>query len=365
MGNEKLKRIQSIDALRGFDMLLIVFMDRFFIGLNKGANNSLTSSLANQFDHPEWFGSTFYDIVMPLFLFLVGAVIPYSLSKQKAQSESLKPIYLKLVKRFIILFILGWVVQGNLLSINIDKFVFFSNTLQAIAVGYLFSSLIYLHLNVKGQLIAFASCLALYILILTTLNVPGIGAGILEPDKNFALYFDHLIFGDFHDGKQYTWLLSGFGFSATTISGMFAGQLIKSKLPRIKIAQYLIIIGIVSIFLGLLLNIWHPIIKKIWTSSFVLTSSGACFLLMALFYWIIDVKNKTKWTLPLRIIGMNAITAYLLSHVFDFSNIAARVLYGLKPFVGDYYQLVLSTGGFLLLYLLLWYMHKNKTFIKV
>lgn len=365
MATSKQERIQSIDALRGFDMLLIIFMDKFFIDLDKGVNSNFTHSLAKQFDHPEWLGSTFYDIVMPLFLFLVGAVIPFSLSNRKTQSESLKPVYVKLIKRFIILFVLGWVVQGNLLSLNINNFVFFSNTLQAIAVGYLVSSIAYLHLNIKGQIIAFGSFLLIYILILTTLNVPGIGAGILEPNKNFALYFDHLVFGNYHDGKQYTWLLSGFGFAATTMSGMFAGQLIKSKLPRAKITRYLVIIGIVSLLLGLILNIWHPIIKKLWTSSFVLTSTGVCFLLIALFYWIIDVKNKVNWTFPLRIIGMNAITAYVLSHIFNFSGIVAYVLYGLEPIVGNYYQLILSISGFLMLYLLLWYMYKNKTFIRI
>jgi predicted acyltransferase len=113
------------------------------------------------------------------------------------------------------------------------------------------------------------------------------------------------------------------------------------------------------------LGIWHPIIKKLWTSSFVLASSGVCFLLLSLFYWIIDVNGKVKWAFPLKVIGMNAIVAYMLSHVFNFHLIAEMVLYGLKQFVGDFNYLVLTIGGFGILYLILWYMFKNKTFIKV
>ena len=188
---------------------------------------------------------------------------------------------------------------------------------------------------------------------------------MIQPDVNFALYFDRLILGIFDDGTQYTWLLSGLGFTATTLSGLFAGELIKSKLPRKKVAQYLVVFGVVGIVLGVVWGIWHPIVKKLWTSSFVLASSGVCYLLLALFYWIIDIKGKVTWALPLKIIGMNAITAYVLSHVISFPKIASFLLFGLEQYVGTYYGALTTIGGFGLLYLLLWYMYKNKTFIKI
>ncbi len=358
-------RIASIDALRGFDMLFIIFLDHFFSALNVGVGSPFTQSLAKQFDHPEWFGSTIYDIVMPLFLFIVGAAIPFSLSRQKQQDSGLSAIYLKLIRRFVILFILGWIVQGHLLEFNIETFSIFSNTLQAIAVGYLFSAIAFIHFNRKVRLWIFASSLIVYILLLTIPYVPGAGRGVLLPGSSFAWYVDQIVFGQFQDGTQYTWLISGLGFIATTLTGVFAGELIKSDLPRKKVALYLLICGIAGVLLGLLLGIWHPIIKKLWTSSFVLASSGVCFLLLSFFYWIIDVKGKVKWAFPLRVIGMNAIVAYVLSHVFNFHLIAEQVLYGLKQFVGNFNYLLLTIGGFGILYLILWYMHKNKTFIKV
>lgn len=361
----KAQRILSIDALRGFDMLLIIFADRFFNSLNRGVESSFTVFLAEQFDHPEWLGSTFYDIIMPLFLFLVGAAIPFSLSKRMQTSTNITSIYGKLIKRFVILFILGWIVQGNLLALDLEQFQVFSNTLQAIAVGYVFSCVAYIHLNQKWRYAAFVSCLIVYALLLTITDIPDVGRSVLLPDRNFAIYIDRLVFGRFDDGGQYTWLLTGFGFIATTLSGVFAGELIKSKLPRERVALYLFVAGIVGLTLGLIWGIWHPIVKKIWTSSFVLASSGVCFILMALFYWIIDVKGSVKWSFPLKVIGINAITAYVLSHVIDFTQVADFLLYGLEQYTGVYYDVIIATAGFLHLYLILWYMYKNKTFIKV
>lgn len=358
-------RIASIDALRGFDMLIIIFLDHFFNALNVGIKSPFTQALAKQFDHPEWFGSTFYDIVMPLFLFIVGAAIPYSLSTKKIQESRKSLIYLRLFRRFVILFFLGWIVQGHLLEFNIDTFSIFSNTLQAIAVGYLFSAIAYIHFSRKIRLMIFASSLLTYILLLTIPYVPGIGRGVLLPGSSFAWYVDQVVFGKFQDGTQYTWLISGLGFIATTLSGVFAGELIKSELPRKKVALYLFLIGIAGVLAGSILGIWHPIIKKLWTSSFVLASSGVCFLLLSLFYWIIDVKGKVRWSFPIRVIGMNAIVAYVLSHVFNFHLIAEQVLYGMKQFAGDFNYLLLTIGGFAILYMILWYLYKNKTFIRV
>lgn len=359
------RRIASIDALRGFDMLFIIFIDHFFSALNVGVRSPFTEALAKQFDHPEWLGSTIYDIVMPLFLFIVGAAIPFSLSKRQQQNTSVMALYVKLLRRFVILFFLGWIVQGHLLDFDITTFTVFSNTLQAIAVGYLFSSIAYIHFNKNQRIMIFISCLVIYLLLLTLPNVPGVGRGVLLPESSFAWYVDQLIFGDLQDGTQYTWLLSSFGFIATTLSGVFAGELIKSQLPRRKVAFYLLVIGVGGVAAGLLLGLWHPIIKKLWTNSFVLASSGVCFVLMSLFYWIIDVKGKVRWAFPLKIIGMNALVAYVLSHVFNFHIIAEMVLFGLKKYVGDFNYLILTIGGFGILYLILWYMYKNKTFVKV
>lgn len=364
-GVQKKERIMSIDVLRGFDMLMIIFADSFFKNLHKGADTAFTGFLASQFRHPEWFGFHFYDIIMPLFLFVVGAVIPYSVGSRTKDSVDNTRFYRHLARRFVILFILGWIVQGKLLYLDIDEFRIFSNTLQAIAVGYVFSVLAYLYLSKKGRYILFAGCLLLYAALLVFPSVPGTGRSMLLPDQNFAIYVDRLVFGRFDDGTQYSWLITGLGFTATTLSGLFAGEVIRSGHGNMEKLKRLLLLGAGGVILGLLWSIWHPIVKKIWTSSFVLFSSGLCFLLLALFFYIVDMKKKRKWAFFLQVIGMNAITAYVLSHVISFHSIADQVLFGFEQFFGGYYAALTSLGGFGILYALLWYMYRNGTFIKI
>ena len=186
-------RIRSIDILRGFDMLMIVLADQFFSKLNKGVNSDFTAALARQFSHPEWLGFRFYDIIMPLFLFVVGAVIPFSVSKYTQNSTSRKPLFLKLLRRFFLLFLLGWIVQGNLLDFNLSTFKIFSNTLQAIAVGYVFTTIAYVYLKPIQRQLLFVGFLLVYALLLTLPTIPGIGRSTLIPDANFApVSYTHL-----------------------------------------------------------------------------------------------------------------------------------------------------------------------------
>ena len=359
------ERIMSVDALRGFDMLMIIYAGRFFRGLNQGADIPFTQFLAKQFSHPEWFGFHYWDIIMPLFLFVVGAVIPFSMNKRLDKDPSKPRLYRHLIRRFIILFILGWIVQGRLLNLDINEFRVFCNTLQAIAVGYITASVAYLHLSKNGRYLLFAACLIVYAILITVPQVPGVGRSMLLADQNFALYVDRLIMGRFEDGTQYTWILSGFGFTATVLSGLFAGEIIRSNMKREKVALYLLFYGLAGIALGLIWGIWHPIVKKLWTSSFVLFSSGLCFVLLALFYWLIDVKGYRKWAFFLKVIGMNAIFAYVVSNTINLPAISENLLFGLEQYVGDYYYLVTATGGFIILYLVLLYFYRNRTFIKV
>ena len=177
-------RLLSIDVLRGFDMLIIIFADRFFYHFHEASQTEISGFFATQFEHPEWFGFHFYDIVMPLFLFVVGIVIPFSMQRRVEEIGNKSKLYPHIIRRFVILFILGWIVQGNLLHLDIHKFQIFSNTLQAIAVGYLFTCVAYIHFSKKSRYIIFAACLLIYTLLLEFTNVPGIGNSELLPDKN-------------------------------------------------------------------------------------------------------------------------------------------------------------------------------------
>jgi predicted acyltransferase len=352
-------RIQSIDALRGLDMLAIIFADNFFRSLNKAFDNPLTQGMAEQFQHASWIGFRVYDMVMPLFLFLVGAVIPFSLSKYTNKTSNGKKVYYRIIKRFIILFILGWIVQGNLLHWDLSKFKIFSNTLQAIAMGYLFSSIFYLNFKTKYLYLIFGTCITIYALALGLFN------NDLQPDNNLAIIIDKYLFGTFEDNTKYTWALSSINFTATVLSGLFAGLILKSKNSDFNKLKKLVLLGVGFIIGGLIFNQIQPSIKIIWTSAFVFISSGISYLLLALFFWLIDIKKFRKWSFWLKVIGMNAIFAYVTSHVIYYRGISHKLLFGLKQHIGDFYDLINCIGGFLILYFILWYMYKNKSFIKI
>ena len=129
-------RLASLDILRGFDLFLLVFFQPVFVALGQRLNFPWLNDILYQFDHESWIGFRFWDLVMPLFLFMTGASMPFSFSKFK-NAPNKWHIYRKIIKRFVLLFIFGMIVQGNLLGLNPDSLYLYSNTLQAIATGYL------------------------------------------------------------------------------------------------------------------------------------------------------------------------------------------------------------------------------------
>lgn len=373
---EKPARLGSLDALRGFDMFWIIGGEVVFTALAKASNNSFLNAIAVQMDHVEWEGFRFYDLIMPLFLFMVGMAIPFSLSKRLASGESHKHIYLHTLKRAVILFLLGMVCQCNLLALDPSKLFIIHDTLQSIAIGYLFSVIIYTRLNLKFQLILTSGLLLLYWAILQFVAVPGYEAGLMTPEINIAKYVEHLVFGRFDDAPSaYTWFLGSLGFVATVMTGVFASTIIRSEHIKIKWLNSpnklmhktyaLVAAGLALVVAGQLANIGFPIIKHIWNPSFVLFSSGLSFLLMALFYYIIDVKGYQRWAFWLKVIGMNSIFIYMAVHLVNFNDIAQNLVFGFKQFLNEYYPVFKSIVRLAIEYGILYYLYKKGTFIKV
>lgn len=361
------ERVVSVDALRGFDMFWIIGGEGVVMGLDKVFHNNISKFLYNQMNHVEWFGFRFYDIIMPLFMFLVGISMVYSYRKRLKAEPSDKKLWMHTIKRIIILWILGMVVQGNLLSYDINEFQFYSNTLQAIASGYLIATIIVLYLPVIQQIIATVGLLVLYWGIMVLIPVNGHPAGFITPFSNVAQFVDALILGGFDDGYDYTWIISSINFGATTMLGVFTGYMLQSGVSQMKKLRNFVLFGIALIALALLMDCFHPIIKKLWTSSFVLFSGGVCVLLLGLFYLLIDVwkvRIGTKWMI---VIGSNAIFAYVVSHVFgeQLRGMATVLIGGLKPYIGNWDESLTFAGGVLILYAVLRYMYNNKIFIKI
>jgi predicted acyltransferase len=361
------ERLVSLDALRGFDMFWIMGGHPIFLGLDNVFHNRITGFIKQQFDHVEWFGFNFWDIIMPLFLFLCGVSMVYSLKKRLSNGNTKRRIWMHTIKRVFILWLLGMIVQGKLLMYDPDKLELYSNTLQAIASGYLIATVFMLYLPIKYQVAATALLMIAFWAILVWIPVNGTTSGAYTQWGNVAYHFDRKVLGMFHDGQDYTWIISSLNFGATTMLGVFTGYILQSQNLQMVKFRNLVVFGVALVAAGLLLDQWHPIIKKIWTSSFVLYAGGISVLMLAAFYLVIDIYKirwGTKWMV---IIGSNAILAYVAWHLFEpaFTSVSGVFVEGLKRFIGNWYQTVLYFGSFMVLFLILKFMYDRKTFIKI
>lgn len=361
------QRLLSIDVLRGFDMFFLVgvgdILRRFFGGFETEALDPVMYQLS----HADWIGFTAWDIIMPLFLFTSGLSMPFSFGKFREQGHSKAQLYRKILKRFFLLFLLGWIAQGNLLDLSPDRFHIYCNTLHAIAFGYLITALIILNIKKTSlQIAAGCSLVVVYWLLLTFIPVPGYGSGVFTPEGNLAIYIDHALLGRFDDGTQYTWVLSSLGFGATVFSGYCAGILMKNNSVPEKRLQYLVIVGVALIAGGLLWSLQMPIIKKIWSCSMILLSSGICFLLLAITYQITD-----RWQIQsglvqvFRVLGLNSIAAYMLHSIFGLDSISRLLLRGFEQYTGTFFPFIVALGEFCILYFIILHMYKHKIFLKV
>jgi predicted acyltransferase len=365
--NTASERLAAIDVLRGFDMFFLVgagdVLRRFFGAFGSDSLNGVL----HQLDHVDWIGFSAWDIIMPLFLFTSGLSMPFSFSKFMRQGYTKRNLYLKIFKRFALLFLLGWIAQGRLLDLSLDTFHVYCNTLHAIAFGYLITALIVLNVHsLKAQLASGAALLAAYWACMTFIPVPGFGSGVLTPEGNLAIHIDHAVFGRFDDGGQYTWMLTGLSFAATVISGYFAGYVLKRNISQDRKLKLLTLAGVALMAGGLLWGLQMPIIKKIWSCSMVLFSSGICYLLLALSCLLTDKLKLTGWWVTgLRIFGLNSITAYMLHMTFGLGGVSRALFHGFEQYTGAFYPFVLALGEFGILWFILRHMYKHKIFLKV
>jgi predicted acyltransferase len=364
-GGVKAERLLSVDALRGFDMFWIMGGEVIFKSLDLIFSNRTTGFIVTQLDHVEWLGFRFYDIIMPLFVWLAGVSMPFSFASRLVKDPSKSALWPHIFKRFIILWILGMMVQGNLLTYDVENIRFYSNTLQAIAAGYLLASIFALYLSIRAQVIATIGLMMIFWLVMAVVPVPGFGANLYEPHLNIALYIDKLLLGKFQDGTTYTWILSSLNFGATAMLGVFAGYILKSENSKKRKFWLLAITGAGMIILGKLWHPAHPIIKHIWTGSFVLFAGGICYLMMAFFFLTVDMIPGNRWARPFIIIGSNAILAYTAWHLFDFGLISDVFTAGFEKYTGNWYPLIRAVAAFMIIFLILRFMYRKKIFVKV
>ena len=356
-------RMVSIDALRGFVMFWIIGGGDIVQELVRLVHNPLPYAVDKHFEHAKWIGIHGWDLIMPLFLFITGASLPFAMSRRIFERSDRRGIYLKILKRFVILFVLGMAVQGNLLEFDISKLDLYCNTLQAIACGYVVAAVALLNMRIAWQALLSLALLAGYWLLMMVVPVPGHGAGVIRPDANLALYIDEMILGRFRDGTAYTWILSSMTFSSTVLLGVMSGHILKSGLtPRRKLLA-LAGAGGLGIAAGEVVAIWFPVIKYIWSSSFTLLAAGFSFLLMAFFYGVIDVLGARRWSFFFVVIGSNALFVYCFT---SFANeYVGKLVQWVYENIGMALAAPIALGSFALLWLLLYTAYRKQILIKV
>ncbi|MCH5233572.1 MAG: DUF5009 domain-containing protein [Muribaculaceae bacterium] len=352
-------RIESIDVLRGLDLFLLLFLQPVFLAFAANFNTPWLKAVTFQLDHEVWVGFRCWDLVMPLFLFLVGASMPFAFNKYKSSPDKGK-LYWKIIRRVIILFLLGMIVQGQLLGFSWQNILIYNNTLQAIAAGYLIASITMLCSKTPGWFVTAFALMVIY-------SIPMAIYGIYEPGNSFAFNVDKVVLGRFRGDLTYTWIWSSLTFGATVLFGAVSGQIIKThhNSRRIKTVVLLGCIGAALIILGLAWGLVEPIIKRLWTSSMTMFSAGICMMLLALVYWWIDILGFSYGWNWLKIYGTNSITAYCIGEVINFRSVVNSLTYGLEHLIPEWYPFILTLGNASILFLILYVMHRFKIHLKI
>lgn len=375
-------RLLSIDALRGFDMFWIIGGDSLLLSLFVLIKHPWADQLRLQWEHAEWEGFRFYDLIFPLFLFLVGCVLPFSLEKFQSPSQhsgnkvggrtEWAQAYLRIIRRVAFLFLLGLIYNGVLNFQWADLRI--AGVLQRIAICYGIAALIVLHSRAMGQALVVGAILLGYWLLMALVPAPGGIAGDYSNSGNLAGYIDRTylpgkIMKRYYGFGDNEGILSTIPAVATTLLGALAGGWLKSTAAGWTKVAGLMMAGTACIIVGLVWSIAFPIIKNLWTSSFVLVAGGCSFILLAWFYALIDVLGWRRWAFFFVVIGANAITIYAARRVIDFDLPAQFLLGGAmrlsesQVLVGSS-KVILWVGTLAAEWLFLWFLFRQRIFLR-
>ncbi len=378
--SDQQSRLLSLDAFRGATIAGMILVN----------NPGTWSAIYPQLEHAKWNGWTFTDWIFPFFLFIVGVAMVFSFAKRKESGAAKPDLYKQIVTRSAKIFLLGLFLNGfpfGLLFGHHFAAIRIPGVLQRIAVCFMIAGFIYLNTNLRAQLAWIVGLLAGYWMLLTLVPVPGYGAGVLEPLGSLCWYIDsHLLAGHTWSGAPAPGfdpegILSTLGAIATTLCGVVTGRWLRSSATKEEKTAWMFVVGNFLLLLGAILDMWMPINKNMWTSSYVVFMAGWALVCLAMFYWLIDVKGYTKWAQPFVHYGMNAIAVFVLS------GIVARMMglikigkadgsiISLKNYIFENWFLPFGTtvqastmfaiAFIFVMYLVVWGMWKKKWFVKV
>jgi len=364
------QRLQSLDVLRGFDMFWIMGGEGIFLTLATLTGWPVFVWWAKQLEHVPWHGFVFYDMIFPLFLFIAGISFPFSYAKRFQGPENRKALYSHIIKRGLLLVVLG-IIYNNGVSFDFAQNRY-GSVLGHIGLAWMFAALIFINTRLTYRIVWFWGLLIVYYLLLVLF--PAHDLGSTDPfslEGSLAGYIDRhympgTLYLKIHDPEGFLSTIPAIG---TALLGMLTGQFVMSPYLREKPftkVMYMALAAVGLMMIGLGWNVFFPINKNLWTSSFVCFVGGLSLLLFTLFYLVIDVLKYRKWTTFFVVIGVNSIAIYMAHALIDF-DFTTKFLFGsfIGLFASNLEPLLHAIAFFVVSWLFLYFLYKKKIFFKV
>ena len=367
--DNKTQRLLSLDALRGFDMLFIMGLAGLIVNIAALMPDCAVAAwFAQQMRHVAWDGFAHHDTIFPLFLFIAGVSFPFSLQKQQDGGMSNSQIVAKILKRAAILILLG-VLYNGFFKMQFET-LRFPSVLGRIGTAWAIAALLTLYLKPKARAIICAIILVGYSLLLTIPAPDAVDVEVWSKGGNIAGYIDrilmpnHILWRNVMDPEG---IVSHLPAIVTAMLGIFTGEyLLKGSHSGSRKAATLAICAVVMLGAALLWNTIQPINKTLWTSAFVLAAGSYSLGMLALFYYIIDVRGYSRWCYFLKVVGVNSITIYLAQRFIKFGDISRYFFGGLASYLPEGYGAVLISIGYIAAcWLLLYFLDRKGVYLKV
>ena len=367
------RRLLSLDVFRGATIAGMMLVN------NPGTSSAVYPALR----HSAWHGWTFTDTIFPFFLWIAGVSMTLSFAKRMERKDSRVRLLMHTIQRGATIFLLGFAL--NLFPLFQFSTVRIPGVLQRIGVCYIIAGAIFLFTRVRGQILWTAGLLIGYCALMKLVPVPGFGAGVLEKEGNFAQYIDQLVLSGHMWASSKTWdpegIVSTLPAIATVLFGILTGHLLRARLNAESKVAWLMVMGTLLMGAGLVWAWWLPINKPLWTSSYSLFMAGMAANVFGCCYWLVDIKGYQRWSQPLAVYGMNAITVYVLaaglaklSSLIKVTGIDGNQITAGKWVFEHFYAPLASPVHASLLYALTyvaifygvsWFMYRLKWFVRV
>jgi predicted acyltransferase len=354
-------RFLSLDVLRGLDMFFLVGFAGIFKALPELSDNEVFSWLANQCEHPEWQGFTAWDLIFPMFIFIVGVAMPFSFSKRLKSDGGKKELFKHVLTRAIVLSVLGvilWQKPGGA-----HPYYGYYSVLYRIGFSYFFAAIIMMNTNIRGQIYWAFGLLIGHWLALRFIPVPGYGIGNFSQDGNVGAVISTAVANYISPNFKYVFSVNLIPSISNALFGVLAGHWLISENSGNRKVKGLLIAGLLFIIIGLIVHLDFPINKKLSTPSFTLLTCGISAFLLSVFFWIIDIKGYKKWTFFFVVVGANSIAIYVCNSLLNFNSVANVFMGGFD--FGKAQALMIAITVAVVKWLFLYYLYRQKIYFKI